>query len=1214
MISVAAILHSDPGLDETESYSSRGPSLLQFPSAVTRQTPTLSAVDGVAVTGAGGFDNPFFGTSAAAPHVAAISALMLSKNPRLSVTQVRNALTSTAIDKGTAGFDNTFGSGLVDAFAAVNATPAPLAGAPEIVVEQTNVGNRADGGTVDFGSLEPGVPKYFEFTVRNTGNATLTGLALAAGQVNAAEFIVSAPPVNNLAPGASTTFSVVFKPSASGNRTGSFALLSNDADESPFNFNLTGRGVNAFVAGTTVGKPTWHRPWEAGGFPTLLSSFATSTAYDVVSFSVATSGTYQLLSTGPWENTSFLYSGNFNPASPLTNIIRGNRFYQLSGHGITGFDVALTAGTTYHFVTTGFDNIDAAAYIWTINGPGLVSVNSPNEPDIAVEAPGAVPVLSGLGNVFVGEEYSDDTSGPVTITLKNSGTADLTGISLNMGGANPADFVLNSLGATTLAPGASTTFTVTFSQLGPAPAGTRTANVLVASNDPDESPFVIPVSGRTLGTVIEFGTSTLVVNETDSHANITVYRTGSNAGAVGFTITATKGNAQPGSDFDPPTPALRTMLNGEDSVLVQVPILNLPPNTSEPNETFTLTLSAPTGGPALGTQKTLIVRIADSDDSTDPSAPSIASPLLNASLNVPAGGMVIIKGSAADNKEVGAVKVGLNGGPTSDATLTAPGAASTVWTITLPPAPGVNSIAVQTIDTQGLDSAVTTRTFKARRTLAVNVNTAQGSVTAGYTPTSFREIGKAYTITATPKTTPAPGFVFQGWGISGGPTANDIGVTVAMLELPSLTFTMREGLILTANFIPNPFAAVAGTYNGLVRSSSTAPPGGTTPGNSTEGFFTAKVQPTGAFTVKLLMDGFTLKSAGVFDNTGNARFGTNRATTIGVTRPNKPDVGLDLFLDLTPQPAGTGKLTGTVTQNYPAVITAVSDVDANLAVFNGTDNFVPDPYLGAAKATAIYTAILRPQAHANQPPVLTTADYAQGFSFATVTVSKAGVVTFAGVMADGTTPVSISSTLSKNLECPLFAQLYSKGGFLSTLVKFDANATESDMTSLGSVLWAKPYQDIQHYRDGWPEVIKLDLKGAKYLVTANESVIRTPDGTTLPDDPGTRGDVLGPMVGGNVELTIAGNFGTPFVRQLNLSNADVVTELGDPHTYSLLLIRATGRISGSFTHPVDGKLTTFQGMVYQKGDEPGAYGYYLTVVPVPKTYDGVSEAVTLLAR
>jgi len=71
------------------------------------------------VTGTGGFSSTFFGTSASAPHVAAIAALLKHSTPSATSAQIiRNALTQSAVDLGTAGRDDTYGWGRVDALAA----------------------------------------------------------------------------------------------------------------------------------------------------------------------------------------------------------------------------------------------------------------------------------------------------------------------------------------------------------------------------------------------------------------------------------------------------------------------------------------------------------------------------------------------------------------------------------------------------------------------------------------------------------------------------------------------------------------------------------------------------------------------------------------------------------------------------------------------------------------------------------------------------------------------------------------------------------------------------------------------------------------------------------------------------------------------------------------------------------------------------------------
>lgn len=100
-----------------------------------RQTPDFVAPDGTNTTFFGqdipedsDFFPNFFGTSAAAPHAAAVAALMLQKNPNLTPEQLYGILEDTAIDMATSGPDIETGHGLINAYAAIAATPAVSGG------------------------------------------------------------------------------------------------------------------------------------------------------------------------------------------------------------------------------------------------------------------------------------------------------------------------------------------------------------------------------------------------------------------------------------------------------------------------------------------------------------------------------------------------------------------------------------------------------------------------------------------------------------------------------------------------------------------------------------------------------------------------------------------------------------------------------------------------------------------------------------------------------------------------------------------------------------------------------------------------------------------------------------------------------------------------------------------------------------------------------
>ena len=112
----------NPGLDVIEEFSSRGPSRIFFTPAGTlapevRRKPNTTAVDGTSVTGVN-FFTPFFGTSASAPHAAAVAVLLKDVDPGLRPAGIARILRETSLERGTPGFDTTWGFGLIDAFAA----------------------------------------------------------------------------------------------------------------------------------------------------------------------------------------------------------------------------------------------------------------------------------------------------------------------------------------------------------------------------------------------------------------------------------------------------------------------------------------------------------------------------------------------------------------------------------------------------------------------------------------------------------------------------------------------------------------------------------------------------------------------------------------------------------------------------------------------------------------------------------------------------------------------------------------------------------------------------------------------------------------------------------------------------------------------------------------------------------------------------------------
>ncbi|MBI1765507.1 MAG: putative Ig domain-containing protein [Acidobacteria bacterium] len=170
----------------TETFTSDGPRRIFFDFAgnllpgappgnfsatggIVRQKPDITAADGV-MCAAPGF-NPFFGTSAAAPHAAAIAALLKSAGP-FTNAQIRTALISSALDIETVGVDRDSGAGIVMAYQALQAIGAT----PQAFLSLGTVAFTETGGDND-GFAESCEQLNYTIGLTNAGGATATGIS-----------------------------------------------------------------------------------------------------------------------------------------------------------------------------------------------------------------------------------------------------------------------------------------------------------------------------------------------------------------------------------------------------------------------------------------------------------------------------------------------------------------------------------------------------------------------------------------------------------------------------------------------------------------------------------------------------------------------------------------------------------------------------------------------------------------------------------------------------------------------------------------------------------------------------------------------------------------------------------------------------------------------------------------------------------------------------
>jgi len=141
VIAVGAIAYGSYNLAAIEPFSSQGPT------KNGHTIPALVAPDAVRTSSYG--SAPFYGTSAATPHVAGAAVLVKQRYPDKTPSQIQSFLEYRANDLGTSVKDNIYGSGRLDL------------GTPQDVVYQLTIGKVGNG----FVSPVPGTYQYPANTV-----------------------------------------------------------------------------------------------------------------------------------------------------------------------------------------------------------------------------------------------------------------------------------------------------------------------------------------------------------------------------------------------------------------------------------------------------------------------------------------------------------------------------------------------------------------------------------------------------------------------------------------------------------------------------------------------------------------------------------------------------------------------------------------------------------------------------------------------------------------------------------------------------------------------------------------------------------------------------------------------------------------------------------------------------------------------------------------
>ena len=410
----------------------------------------------------------------------------------------------------------------------------------------------------------------------------------------------------------------------------------------------------------------------------------------------------------------------------------------------------------------------------------------------------------------------------------------------------------------------------------------------------------------------------------------------------------------------------------------------------------------------------------------DSKAPTvkITSPKSGSKLNDSA---VTVQGTATDNLGVTLVQYRLENAAGTNDYQNADGTSS--WTATVNGLiPGPNTIRVRAFDSSNNQSpeATVTVSFVVTSTLTVNILPGgSGTVTPNLDQTQ-QPVGNTLTLTAKP----AAGQVFSSW-------SGDISATT-----PAITFVMQSNMVVNANFAPNPFTPLVGTYQGLIYDTNG-------PAHQSSGFFSANLTSAGSFSAKITLAGQKLSLSGQFSAGGVF---SNNITRKGGGSP----ISVQLTLDL-----GGNGMTGVFSDG-----TFTSQLVAGLTTKSPGD------------IAGKYTLLIPGGTNGVAQP--------GGDSYGTIVVSSSGAISLKGVLSDGT-KVTQKANLLTNGQWPFYAPLYAGHGSIFGWLTFSNGMID------GTVEWFKPSgSGGKLYTGGFTNTS--EAAGSSYVFTSGTPVLNFASG------------------------------------------------------------------------------------------------------------------------
>ncbi len=372
------------------------------------------------------------------------------------------------------------------------------------------------GSTLAFGDLALNTTAARTVTMRNTGAGSLqiTGITLASSNTaggglvgNAGPFFIESGAARTIAPGASSTFRIVFRPSAAGQFAGTVIISSSDPDENPWRFTVTGTGKSD-TPPPPPGKPEIGLSLGNAAVPSggtvdfgLITLPATATGVVVRELVISNTGDGNLhlgdvrISELPLGSPlPSAPPGFFRVLSPPAPVVEPGRSTVLRiGAGLVSADNLVVQPRFSAEATLVNDDDDENPYRLLLTAE-IRTAPPPAAGEIAVSS-GETEIPQN-GTLDFG---TTRTGTPVEkrVTIRNAGDSDLRLHSIVVEWAGPIiaiwpppppPFRVEGVEPRTIAPGASTGCRVIFPAAWQGPAE---ALLKISSSDADENPFVI---------------------------------------------------------------------------------------------------------------------------------------------------------------------------------------------------------------------------------------------------------------------------------------------------------------------------------------------------------------------------------------------------------------------------------------------------------------------------------------------------------------------------------------------------------------------------------------------------------------------------------------------------------------------------------------------------------------------------------------------------